>query len=133
MAPTSNELETTSNEPAQVSKDDGPKKETVGEALERMREKPMTRGDILQKAIQVVCHNREDQYGTPEESFELIAQIWQALGDKEPLSAKDVAVRMIVVKLARASTGQPHADNWVDIAGYAALAGELESKEVEDV
>jgi hypothetical protein len=122
------EVAPTSNEPTQVSKDDGPKKETVGEALERLREKPMTRRDILKKATHTVCHARQDQYGDPEDNFAAIARLWGEYLEYG-ITPKDVATMMILFKVARATTGKAHLDNWVDIAGYAALAGELESKE----
>jgi hypothetical protein len=34
---------------------------------------------------------------------------------------------MVSLKLARAARGQCHLDDWVDLAGYAALAGECQS------
>jgi hypothetical protein len=33
---------------------------------------------------------------------------------------------MIALKLARAARGQCHLDDWIDLAGYAALAGECQ-------
>ncbi len=34
---------------------------------------------------------------------------------------------MALLKIARIATGHGKADNWVDLAGYAACGGELES------
>jgi hypothetical protein len=42
-----------------------------------------------------------------------------------PVSATDVAVMMGLLKIARIKTSPAHADNWVDLAGYAACGGEL--------
>lgn len=38
----------------------------------------------------------------------------------------DVAAMMGLFKIARIATGHRKADNWVDLAGYAACGGELE-------
>ena len=44
--------------------------------------------------------------------------MWGVILDVGPLSAEDVALCMIAVKLARQAT-RPKRDNIVDIAGYA--------------
>ena len=40
-------------------------------------------------------------------------------------TAHDVAAMMILLKVARLATSPDKWDNWVDIAGYAALGGEV--------
>ena len=83
----------------------------------------VTREDILEKARQCVCGDRDMQYGSPEESFKRIADYWSVyLGNT--VSAKDVAIMMILFKVAR-EENKDKADNWIDIAGYAACGGEL--------
>ena len=85
----------------------------------------MTRQEILTQAAECVCKDREEQYGTPEDSFSLIAALWNAyLGDRVT-DAHDVAMMMALLKIARARTGKPKADNYIDLAGYAACAGEI--------
>ena len=44
------------------------------------------------------------------------------------LRPQDVAVMMMLLKIARIGTGADKEDNWVDIAGYAACGGEVESE-----
>ena len=41
------------------------------------------------------------------------------------ITPQDVPVMMALLKLARTSRGEYHADNYIDIAGYAALAAEV--------
>ena len=41
------------------------------------------------------------------------------------IGADDVAHLMMLLKIARLATGEPKADTYIDIAGYAALGGEL--------
>lgn len=88
----------------------------------------MTRSEVLNKAMECVCKNREQEYGSPEDNFGLIARLWTEYLGME-IETKDVAVMMILLKSARIASGSGHADNWVDIAGYAACGAELESRE----
>lgn len=84
---------------------------------------------LLDEAKAIVCGDRDRQYGQPEESFEAIAQFWTVyLKDKEELDAKDVAMMMVLFKVAREATGQSKRDNLIDIAGYAACAAECKER-----
>lgn len=88
----------------------------------------MKRTGILRTAELMVTGNREEDYGTPEDNFNKIANLWNAaFGTK--FGAPDVALAMILVKVARQSTGNGSEDTWVDIAGYAACGGEIDSNE----
>lgn len=93
----------------------------------------MTREEILTAAKQCVCGDRDQDYGSPEKSFEMIAALWEAYlrqkcadGADVRLTAADVGAMMCLFKLARIATGHGKADNWIDLAGYAACGGELE-------
>lgn len=88
----------------------------------------LTRKNILETAINYVCSDRNNQYGSPEDSFKVIASLWTAYLDK-PITAKDVAAMMVLFKMARVKTGTAKADNWIDAAGYCACGGECEEKE----
>lgn len=97
----------------------------------------MNREEILSKARECVCGQRETDYGKPEDNFERIAKLWNAylssgLTDilQEPLiNAKDVAVMMALLKIARIKSGNGSDDCYVDLAGYAACAGEIAERE----
>lgn len=84
----------------------------------------MKREEILKKAKECVCGKREQDYGTPEDNFGLIAEFWSSyLGIViDPI---DVAVMMSLLKIARISNGHSTNDSFVDLAGYAACGGEL--------
>lgn len=84
----------------------------------------LTRADILAKAAECVTGHRVDDYGKPENSFGRIAQLWTAYNG-QTYSAHDVAMMLALLKVARISTGHGGADSYVDLAGYAACAGEL--------
>lgn len=83
---------------------------------------------VLAKAKAAVCGERDEQYGTPEDNFETIAQYWSLYLGIE-LEALDVANMMILLKLARLGSGAPTLDSFVDIAGYAACGAEIADKE----
>lgn len=85
---------------------------------------PTTRKTILDAAEKCVCHDRQDTHGRPEDSFGDIADLWTAYKGVE-FDPVDVAQMMILLKIARAKGNPKHADNWIDIAGYAACAGEI--------
>ncbi len=85
----------------------------------------MKREEILEAARGIVVG---DRYGTPERNFETIAEMWSAYL-QESIDPADVAAMMALVKIARISSGHGKADNWIDLAGYAACGGELEKQE----
>jgi len=84
----------------------------------------MIRKDILDTATNCVCGQREEDYGTPEDSFRAIAALWSYwLG--APISTHDVPIMMALLKIARIKTGQIKDDNYVDTCGYVACAAEI--------
>lgn len=84
----------------------------------------MERKEILDEAARIVTGERQNQYGKAEDSFALIGGLWSDyLGVY--ISPRDVALMMILLKVAREKGGKGKADNWIDIAGYAACGGEV--------
>ncbi|WP_181164736.1 DUF6378 domain-containing protein [Amaricoccus solimangrovi] len=82
------------------------------------------RAALLDRARDAVTRDRAATHGRAEDSFARIAALWSAdLGI--PLTAGDVARMMVLFKVARAKGNPGHADNWIDMAGYAAIGGEL--------
>lgn len=86
----------------------------------------MTRSEILDQANHCVNGDRENDYGTPERNFEIIARLWNGYLGEDRFDAKDVAAMLILLKVARIKSGKKKSDNWIDIAGYAACGGEIE-------
>ncbi len=94
----------------------------------------MTRNEILEAAKACVSGDREQDYGSPENNFHMIAELWTSYlynMNHVDLSAKDVAAMMALMKIARISSRHAKIDNWVDLAGYAACGGEIEDQEVD--
>lgn len=89
----------------------------------------MNRKECLEESIKCVCTDREGQYGSPENNFSLIAKLWSVYKG-ETFTAEDVAMMMALLKIARIKMGKLKADNYVDLAGYAACACELRFADV---
>lgn len=91
----------------------------------------VTRASILEAARACVCGDREQDYGSPEDNFKNIANLWAdylvaAKGCHVDIEPKDVAAMLALLKIARIASGNAKADNWIDLAGYAACGGEIE-------
>ena len=84
----------------------------------------MTRPEILQKAEACVCGHREQEYGSPENNFQTIADLWRAYKGVD-FTAVDVAMMMALLKIARIQSGTASEDSFVELAGYAACGGEI--------
>lgn len=90
----------------------------------------MTRAQILEAARKCVCGGRDADYGAPEDNFATTADLWMTyLQAAHPngapdITTKDVAALMCLLKIARIAKGDK-ADNFIDLAGYAACGGEL--------
>lgn len=98
----------------------------------------MTRPEILDTAKKCVCGDREQDYGSPESNFQTIADLWAAYLQGcgvtiDFLEPHDVAAMLALLKIARIASGHAKADNWVDLAGYAACGGEIQSVAVNPV
>lgn len=87
----------------------------------------MNRANTLEKAKEIVCGHRENEYGSPEDNFKTIADFWSVYKGVE-FTANDVAMMMALLKIARIRTGTATDDSYVDLAGYAACGSEIHSK-----
>lgn len=90
----------------------------------------MNRKEYLDAAMQIICKDRQDVHGQPEQCFSLIGEYWtdfisHKVGEPVQLSPADVAVMMTLFKVARWQMNGQHCDNVIDGIGYFALAGEL--------
>lgn len=93
--------------------------------------------NILRTAATLVSGDREAVHGDKELNHMCIADMWNAYltaklrahakngGTHVPLTAEDVASMMEALKIARRLTGSHNPDDYIDGAGYAAVAGEI--------
>lgn len=96
------------------------------EALASKELPESVRQQVLKMALEIVTNDRQTQYGTPEDNFGRIADLWSIYFDIG-IRADQVAGAMILLKLAR-SMNAASMDNAVDIAGYAACMFEVDSR-----
>lgn len=82
------------------------------------------RGQILQRAMELCTGERNDTHGTPENNMGLFAELLEAYLN-HPITKVDAAIVMCLSKIARIGCNQAHEDHYIDLAGYAAIAGEL--------
>jgi hypothetical protein len=86
--------------------------------------------DILNEAATLVGGARNDQHGDKHDNFINIARYWTAhLHAKGlivgSLDAEDVALMMVLLKVARTKTGCFNKDDYLDLCGYGGIAYEL--------
>ena len=84
----------------------------------------MNRTECLKVAEEIVTCDKDNTYGSPEDNFKLIARFWSHYMGCN-IESIDVANMMILLKVVRAVAGKFNADNYIDIAGYAAYACEI--------
>lgn len=76
------------------------------------------------KRVVKILRERGRQYGDVGSSFSGIAKMWGAYLDLD-LSASDVAMMMLLLKVSRAKRGKVSTDTVDDIIGYCMLYGEM--------
>jgi len=91
----------------------------------------MTKEEILALAKEMVSKDRNDTHGDAFKNHAEIAEFWNIFldGKLRPMAnitAADVAIMMILLKISRTTQGEKfNLDNFIDMAGYAAIAGEI--------
>ena len=88
----------------------------------------MNTREILRSAEDLVTGARKDDYGDPLDNHKRIALLWQVVLGTE-ISPAEVAICMALVKVARLVQNPKHEDSYIDLCGYAAIAGEVASRE----
>ena len=91
----------------------------------------MTKEEILKKAKEIISNDRNVSHGDAFKNHAEIAEFWNIFldGKLRPMAnitAADVAIMMILLKISRTTQGEKfNLDNFVDMAGYSAIAGEI--------
>ncbi|AMO44024.1 phosphofructokinase [Mycobacterium phage Bactobuster] len=82
---------------------------------------------ILTTAEEIINGQRAQDYGDAKENHIRIANLWNTYLQKPDLiSHDDVAVMMILLKIARFMENGYHHDTVVDIAGYAGVLEKMQ-------
>jgi|TARA_X000001388_G_scaffold71287_1_gene60965 hypothetical protein len=81
---------------------------------------------LLDEAKKLLGGDRQEEYGDKLKNHQNIAKLWSIFLEKE-ITAHDVAICMALVKVARLMH-QHKKDSYLDMAAYAAIAGEIEER-----
>ena len=80
--------------------------------------------EYLEKTIKIISGDRHKDYGDKTINHQNIADLWSTfLGHK--VTAQQAAICMMLVKVARLKHRRTE-DCYIDMAGYAAIAGEIQ-------
>lgn len=81
---------------------------------------------ILEEAAELTSGARQEVYGHPAENYDALAAVWTVLLQRSDvlkasrvLTAEDVQVLLIAMKVVRLAKDPTHRDTIVDVAGYA--------------
>ena len=88
------------------------------------------RTEILRQAHDCVMEDRAADHGDMENNFKTISDLWSTFLDID-ISPSQVGMLMCLLKIARQKSNPKHADNYIDLAGYAACTGELSADKPE--
>ena len=87
--------------------------------------------DLLDEAKKLIGGDRQEEYGDKLKNHQNIADLWSVFLQKK-ITAHDVAICMALVKVARLMN-QHKKDSYLDMAAYAAIAGEIEAKNKKNI
>lgn len=84
------------------------------------------RRQTLNRAADLITQDRQATHGPYTDEAARIGRLWGAILRREDIPPRTVAAMMIALKIGRSTAGTPNADDWCDIAGYAALAAQID-------
>ena len=87
--------------------------------------------NLLDEAKKLIGGDRQTDYGDKLTNHENIANFW-SIFLKTKITPHDVAICMALVKVARLMN-QHKKDSYLDMAAYAAIAGEIEARTDKDI
>lgn len=92
--------------------------------------KPIVAGEISFRASQLINGDRAEQHGDKLQNHQNIATLQNAYlkirrDPSAPLTAHDAAMFQALLKIARTQSGAHNLDDYIDAAGYIAIAGEI--------
>jgi len=85
---------------------------------------------ILSTSIDTI-ESRGHEYGNAAQSFSRASTVASTLLDKT-ITAYDVSIILMAVKMARIAQNKTHMDSYVDLAAYTAFAAEFSDAKTTD-
>jgi hypothetical protein len=80
----------------------------------------MKRTEELLNEVQLILTDRGNVYGSPETNHRRISELWSGYLDTY-ISPEQVAMCMLLVKVARLSQSSDHEDSLRDLLGYGII------------
>lgn len=90
-----------------------------------------TAGSICSTASGLTGGDRAKTHGDKVENHANIASLWGAFLGVD-LSPLQVSLMMVLLKVARTKAGSHNLDDYVDMAGYAGVSGEIAERGGKD-
>ena len=94
----------------------------------------MNREEILEAVKRIICYDRNNEYGEPENNFSVITDFWNTYlhGKLQydsclEITGEDVGIMMTLFKIGRMTASEKD-DNFLDGIGYLACAMECKGK-----
>lgn len=85
---------------------------------------------ILSTSIDIIG-SRAEEYGDASQSFSRASTIASTMLDKT-ITAYDVSIVLMAVKMARIAQNKTHIDSYVDLAAYTAFAAQFSNAKATD-
>jgi hypothetical protein len=92
------------------------------------RDTPKKRNEILDTAKSLINGDRAEAYGDALDLHRNIAKGWSIILGQE-VKPHQAALCMAWIKMMRLVVTEDHMDSYVDLAAYAALAGEIQQRD----
>lgn len=84
---------------------------------------PPARAELLREAEALICGDRNNQYGPPDQDFTRTAAMWSAWKGVH-FDPHEVAAFLMLLKLSRIRWQPEKKDSWADTVGYAGCGWE---------
>lgn len=87
--------------------------------------------ETLTKALELTGGDRAKQHGNKRDNHQNIANLWNGyllnlgMAQHRVLTPHDIALMMVLLKIARTASGSINPDDYVDGAGYMGVAAEV--------
>ena len=85
---------------------------------------------FCETAADLLTGDRASAHGEASVNFDRIALLWSAYLHTS-IAGNQVPVMMALLKIARSTGGDYNEDDYIDMCGYSALAGEMAAKQFE--
>ena len=84
----------------------------------------MNKAELLDKVKELITRDRNETHGDANVQLANTAKLWEAYL-QFPVTAEQVAMCMVLMKISRSDYGVFNEDDYLDLLGYGAIAGEI--------